>query len=62
LNTTLLPVPEGVGLNMISALADVATNERRMPPKARDEIFIAFAPYGEGPRVNYASEIAFLAN
>ena len=47
---------------MISAPADVATNERRIPPKARDEIFIAFAPYGEGPRVNYASEIAFLAN
>src|SRR4029077_2172248 len=30
---------------MISALADVATNERRMPPKTRDAIFMCDSPY-----------------
>jgi len=40
LNTTLLPVPDGVGLNIIVALAAVAANERRMLPKIPGKIFM----------------------
>ena len=40
MKTTLLPVPDGVGLNMITASADVATNERRTLAKIRGKIFM----------------------
>ena len=40
MNTTLLPVPDGVGLNIIVALAAVAANERRMLPKIPGKIFM----------------------
>ena len=40
MKTTLLPVPDGVGLNMITASAEVATNERRTLAKIRGKIFM----------------------
>src|SRR5262249_51505799 len=59
LNPTMSPVQEGVGSSMMTALAEVTTNEIRRPPSARDRSSMCLNPRMAGspmPRTELSLE------